>query len=590
VTVPPEELRLAADFPAATAERWRELALGVLRKSGAAGDETTPGEVPGLLATGTYDGVRVEALYDAGPPARNYTRAAAGSWDVRQRYAGGEPGAVREALLADLENGATSVWLVLGPGGLPVDALPGLLDGVHLGLAGVALDAGPGYADAAGRYLDLVSGSGAGGQATGTLGADPLGWQARTGEALGSTGLAGLAARAAAVAPNVRAVTVDATPYHEAGGSDAEELGCALAAGVAYLRALTDGGLDTAHALGQLEFRYAATADQFATISKLRAARRLWARVADACGAAAAGGQRQHAVTSAAMMTARDPWVNLLRTTLACFAAGVGGADAVTVLPFDHRLGLPDGLARRLARNTQTLLVEEASLARVADPAAGSWYVERRTDDLSRAAWAWFQQIERAGGLAAALASGLVADRLAATWQRRADDIAHRRQPLTGTSEFPNPTETLPARAPAPAEPVGGLPRHHYGEAYERLRDRADAAPERPRVFLATLGSAAANGPRVTFAANLFAAAGIATSQGEPADFAASGAAVACVCGPDKAYAEGAAPAAAQLLAAGARRVWLAGRGEYDGIGGNLFTGCDALAVLTTTLDDLEVA
>ncbi len=383
---------------------------------------------------------------------------------------------------------------------------------------------------------------------------------------------------------------MDATAYHDAGGSDAEELGCALAAGVAYLRVLTGAGLGTAAALGQLEFRYAASADQFGTTAKLRAARRLWARVAEACGEPAAGAQRQHAVTSAAMMTARDPWVNLLRTTLACFGAGVGGADAVTVLPFDSRLGLPDGFARRLARNTQLLLMEEASVSRVADPAGGSWYVERRTADLATAAWAWFQEIERAGGLAAALDSGLVADRLAATWATRADNLAHRRDPLTGVSEFPNLAETRLSRAPAPEPPAGGLPRHHYGEAFERLRDRADAAPERPVVFLATLGRPAAAGPRLDFAASLLAAGGIATVAGEPGDFAASGARVACLCGPDKAYADQAGPAAEALLAAGAGRVWLAGRGDFPGVGGQLFTGCDAVAVLTTVLDDLEVA
>jgi methylmalonyl-CoA mutase len=603
MTVPPEELRLAADFPAATAAQWRELALGVLRKSGVASEETGPAEVDRLLSTTTYDGIRIAALYTeaddtAGLPGQPpFTRGArpegavAAGWDVRQRHAGPDPGAAREAILADLANGATSVWLVLGRGGLPVEALPDLLDGVYLDLAGIALDAGDQFGPAAAAYLDLVASAAATAQASGTLGADPLGWQARTGEAVGLAGLAPLAARCAAELPGVRAITVDATAFHDAGGGDAQELGCALAAGVAYLRALTDGGLGTAAALGQLEFRYAATADQFGTIAKLRAARRLWARVAQVCGEPAAGAQRQHAVTSAAMMSARDPWVNLLRGTLACFGAGVGGADAVTVLPFDHRLGLPDGLARRLARNTQTLLVEEANVARVVDPAGGSWFVERLTEDLARAAWDWFTEIERAGGLAAALAGGLIADRLAATWERRSGNLARRRDPLTGVSEFPRLDELLPQRQPAPERPGGGLPQHHYAEAFERLRDRADAHPGgRPTVFLATLGSPAAASPRVMFAANLFAAGGIATVQGGPAAFAASGAGVACLCGPDKAYPEQAAPAAATLREAGARRVWLAGRGEYDGIGGRLYTGCDAVSVLSTTLDDLEVA
>lgn len=188
------------------------------------------------------------------------------------------------------------------------------------------------------------------------------------------------------------------SPYHEAGASAAQELGCSLAGGVALLRELTSAGLSVEAALGQLEFRYAATADQFLTIAKLRAARRVWARVAEASGAdAAAGAQLQHAVTSPVMMSRRDPWVNMLRTTVASLAAGVGGADAVTVLPFDHALGLPDGFARRIARNTSTILMEESHVGRVIDPAGGSWYVERLTDELAQAAWTWFQEIERAG-------------------------------------------------------------------------------------------------------------------------------------------------------------------------------------------------
>ncbi|MFE3938132.1 methylmalonyl-CoA mutase family protein, partial [Streptomyces goshikiensis] len=229
-------------------------------------------------------------------------------------------------------------------------------------------------------------------------GADPLGHEARTGEVLDLAEAAALARETAAAWPHVRALTVDALPYHEAGGSAAEELGLSLATGVAYLRALEGGGLGVEAALGQLEFRYAATADQFLTIAKLRAARRLWARVAEACGAPEAGAQRQHAVTSPVMMTRRDPWVNMLRTTVACMAAGVGGADSVTVLPFDNELGLPDAFARRIARNTSTILLEESHLARVIDPAGGSYYVEQLTTELAGAAWEFFQTVEKAGG------------------------------------------------------------------------------------------------------------------------------------------------------------------------------------------------
>jgi methylmalonyl-CoA mutase len=545
-------------------EEWQKLVLGVLRKSGAATEDTTPAQAVELLTTTGYDGVPLKPLYTAaGSHAlpRILGRTANG-WDLRQRHADPDPRATAEAARADLENGVTSLWLVLGAGGVPVDGLAAALDGVHLDLAGVTLDAGADTAAAAEAYLA------AGGQ-SGNLGFDPL----------GGAGDLKTAVAFARRGTGPRAMVVDATRYHDAGGSDAEELACSLATGVAYLRALTDAGLSLSEALAQLEFRYAASADQFATIAKLRAARALWARVARACGSEDVT-QAQHAVTSAVMMAARDPWVNMLRTTLACFAAGVGGADAVTVLPFDHRLGLPDGFARRIARNTQSLLIDESSVARVADPAGGSWYVESRTADLARAAWAWFTEIEGAGGMAAALSSGLIADRIRSTWDARAENLAHRRDPLTGVSEFPNLGEKLPKRRPAPATAS-----RHYGEAFERLRDRADAAEQRPTVYLATLGPPAAHNARVGFATNLFAAGGVAVTAGPVDGFAASGTTVACLCGSDRSYAEEASGAALTLASGGARQVWLAGKpGKYDGVTGYLYSGCDAVGVLEEVL------
>ncbi|MFY1594750.1 methylmalonyl-CoA mutase family protein [Micromonospora sp. WMMD737] len=617
MTVPSETLPLAADFPAATREQWQRLTLGVLRKSGLAGDDTPVDAVEDLLAH-RDDEVTLAPLYTAddptpmpGPPGLfPYTRGgrAAGAvtagWDIRQRHADPDPKVTAEAVGADLENGATSLWLVLGEHGLPPAALPAALEGVYLDLAGIVLDAGAAAVEAVPTWFALLTERQVPpAEVRGNLGVDPLGWRARTGQ--GWEGPAGeWASRCADSFPGLRSMTVDATAYHDAGASDAQELGCAVATGVAYLRDLTAAGLSVPAAFAQLEFRYAATADQFATIAKLRAARRLWARVAQVCGVPEDGAQRQHAVTSAVMMTARDPWVNMLRTTLACFAAGVGGADAVTVQPFDHCLGLPDGFARRIARNTQSLLLEEANVGRVIDPAGGSWYVERYTEELAQSAWAWFTEIEQAGGMAAALDSGLVADRLAATWQRRADNLAHRRDPLTGVSEFPQLDERLPARPPAPPPPGGGLPRHRYAQAYEALRDRADAhtaaADTRPTVFLATLGSAAVHNARAGFAANLFAAGGIVTvrppvGDDDPArlaaEFTASGARVACLCSSDRVYGQSAEAVARALTDAGAQRVWLAGKpAGYTGVDDYLFAGCDAVAVLETTLNDLGVA
>ncbi|MFK0291274.1 methylmalonyl-CoA mutase family protein [Streptomyces sp. NPDC090442] len=627
MTAESPELPLAGAFPAADREQWQRLVEGVLRKSGAA--EAAGAAAEDALATDLQDGIRLRPLYTAqdAPPAAGlpgfppFVRAsrpegsAASGWDVRQRQHGTDPRRVNEALLADLENGVTSVWLTVGDGGVPVSGLAEAVRGVYLDLAPVVLDAGAEFPAAAEELLRLYRESGVAlSEAVTVLGADPLGVLARTGDdralADGLADVARWAGRVAGSAPGVRTVSVDALPYHEAGGSAAEELGASLASGVGYLRALTEGGsgLGVDAACRQLEFRYAATADQFLTIAKLRAARLLWARVAEVCGASPAGAaQRQHAVTSSVMMTRRDPWVNMLRTTVAGLSAGVGGADAVTVLPFDSAVGLPDAFARRIARNTQSVLLEESHLAKVIDPAGGSWYVEQLTAELARAGWAFFQQIEAAGGQAAALRSGMLGERLAKTWRRRGAELAHRREPITGVSEFPLLAEAPLSREPAPAPAGGGLPRVRRDDAFEALRARSDARSAavgaRPKVFLAALGPVAAHTARVAFTANLFQAGGIETETEQVTAasvaeaFAASGARIACLCASDTVYAEQAAEVAEALKSAGAVRVYLAGkpggrREEFvaAGVDTFVFAGCDAAGVLSSALDVTEVA
>ncbi|MEU6506219.1 methylmalonyl-CoA mutase subunit beta [Streptomyces sp. NPDC046942] len=598
--LPDDGLSLAAEFPDATHEQWQRLVEGVLRKSG---KEVSGTAAEDALSTTLEDGLRTRPLYtardaapDAGLPGfAPYVRGGrpegsiAGGWDVRQRHAA--PVDTAAAVLADLENGGTSLWLVLGEGGFPVADLPRALDGVYLDLAPVVLDAGRDTEAAAEALLALYAEKGVAAEAVrGNLGGDPLGYEARTGTALGFAPYAALAARCAERYPGLRALTVDALPYHEAGGSAAQELGASLATGVAYLRELTEAGLGVEQAAGQLEFRYAATADQFLTIAKLRAARRLWARVAEVCGAP--GAQVQHVVTSPVMMSRRDPWVNMLRTTVATLAAGVGGADSVTVLPFDHALGLPDAFARRIARNTSTILVEESHLARVIDPAGGSWYVETLTDELARSAWEFFRSIERDGGQPAVLRSGRLRTDLATTWAERSKRLARRREPITGVSEFPLLAEKPVEREPAPEPPSGGLPRVRRDEAYEELRARSDAhlaaTGARPRIYLATLGPAAEYTARATFAANLFQAGGIEpVTEGS---FEESGATEAVLCAGDGRYAEQAEQTAASLRTAGARHVFLAGRGDYAGIDAYVFTGCDAVDILSSTLDRMGVS
>ncbi|MET9966840.1 methylmalonyl-CoA mutase subunit beta [Streptomyces sp. NPDC006356] len=597
--LPDDGLSLAAEFPDATHEQWQHLVEGVLRKSG---KDVSGSAAEEALSTALEDGLRTRPLFTARDTAPDpglpgfapFVRGSraegntAGGWDLRQRHTAAADGVA----LADLENGVTSLWLVVGEGGIPLSSLGRVLDGVYLDLAPVALDAGADVEPAARELLRLYEERGVAKEAArGNLGGDPLGHEARTGKASAFAPVAALARLCAEEYPGLRALTVDALPYHEAGGSAAQELGSSLATGVAYLRELTEAGLTVEQACAQLEFRYAATADQFLTIAKLRAARRLWARVTEVCGAPSA--QVQHAVTSPVMMTRRDPWVNMLRTTVATLAAGVGGADAVTVLPFDDALGLPDAFARRIARNTSTILIEESHLARVIDPAGGSWYVESLTDELARAGWEFFRRIEQAGGQAAVLRSGRLRQDLADTWEARTGKLAGRREPVTGVSEFPHLSEPPVEREPAPEPRSGGLPRVRRDEAYEALRARSDAhlaaTGSRPRIFLAALGPAAAHTARLTFASNLFQAGGIEpVTEGA---FEESGATEVCLCSSDALYEEQAATVAAGFRSAGASHVFLAGRpGQYTDVDSYVFAGCDAVAVLSATLDRMGVS
>jgi methylmalonyl-CoA mutase len=359
--------------------------------------------------TRMIEGIEVAELYTSGDRPAPLAGAAAGRparrWQIRQRHTGPDTAAVNAAVLDDLRGGVEAVELHdLEPGGL-ADAL----EGVRLDVAPVCLSAN---ADGAGAWalMGLWSSAVDDDACAGTFGIDPLG----AGEALDPAAEATLVAAAVVSAerfPQVRSVGVDAARYLDAG--PALELGYSLAVAVEYLRVLDMGGLDVDEAAAELEFTYGVTADQFVTIAKLRAARAMWHRVVSVCGGNPdVVRQRQRAIT--APPRGDDAWSDVLRATTACFAAGVGGADAVTVIPFDSG-DHSDAVARRMARNTHHLLLDEAHVAEVTDPAAGAPYVESLTHTFARQGWAVFQAVEAAGGMGAALESGVVDHQLAST-------------------------------------------------------------------------------------------------------------------------------------------------------------------------------
>lgn len=600
---------------------WQRSVAGVLAKSRRVDPSELGPEPQKLLDTLTYDGVTVHPLYTAAdehaelplPGTFPYirgsdaTRDVNAGWKVTGRFVSTDPATVNTEILDGLNSGVSGIWLAVGGSGVPVTQLARALDGVLLDLAPLTLEAGPhlpAATDELLRVLDETDIYDRGAVAI-QLGADPIGsgFAERPDSDVGA--VCDIAALVVDRLETVRTITVDGTIFHNDGASDAQELGAVIAAGVEYLRALTGRGLTMRQALDQVSFRFAATDDQFQAIGKLRAARQLWARIAQVCGAPECGGAHQHAVTSAAMMAQRDPWVNMLRTTLAAFGAGVGGADEVTVLPFDSALpdgslGVSQSFSSRIARNTQLLLLEESHLGRVLDPAAGSWYVESLTRCIADAAWTFFQEIEAAGGFTAGAA--VVRGRIDETRRRREADIAHRRTAVTGVNEFPNLSE-----APLP---TGGHATSvaRYAAQFEALRDRSDAylaeRDERPRALMIPLGPVAEHNVRTTFTANLLASGGIeainpgplAVDEGAISEaVTAAGADIAVICGTDRRYGAEASAAIDELRAAGITTVLLAGAPTALPETGSrpdvyLTAKIDAVAELTRLLDLIDSA
>ncbi len=607
-----EDLTLAAEFPPTSEADWRKLVEAALK--GASFEKR--------LVTQTYDGLRIAPLYPRAVDAATVAGRPAQPWQVLQRVDLPDPAAANAEALHDLENGAAGLALVFAGAaaahgyGLVADKAEDLeraLAGVMLDMIPLRIETAPFAGRPVATLVTALVEARKLDPATLAIdfGLDPVGDMARTGHALlpwpelsqraGGTARE-LASKGFAAARFLRA---DGRAVHEAGGSEAQELAFAIACGVAYLRLLEAAGFALDEARRRVSFLLAADADEFLTVAKFRALRKLWARIEQASGLTPEPAFVA-AETAWRMMTARDPYVNMLRATIAVTAAGVGGADSITVLPFTAALGLPDRFARRVARNLQLILLEESNLYRVADPAAGSGGIETLTSELAQAAWSLFQEIEAAGGAAAAIEQDLVQKKVATTRVARQAAIAKRKDALTGTSDYPNlgeaPVKVLDvARVTVPLAGTSkfeALPSLRLAEPFEALRDKSDAilakTGARPKMFLANLGRLSDFTARATFAKNFYEAGGIEAigNDGFP-DLAAlvdafkkSGAKLACLCSSDKVYEAQAAEAAKALTAAGAT-VHLAGRpGEHEaawnaaGVKDFIYVGCDVLAVL----------
>jgi len=545
----------------------------------------------------TADGIPLEPLYrepdihtatdiSGMPGAAPFVRGSGKSgWLIRQSFAHPDVERTNREILADLEGGVGAIELVIDPEGRDGVAIKSAADlnhtlaGVILEAAPLSLDAGASAEQAAALLREKLKGVAVPGTA---FNLDPLGMQLRSGADQSEAALAAylFAAQTTRDLPNARFLRVDARIVHEAGASEAQEIAYALHCGIAYLRGLETRALSIEDSARAISFAISVGPDVLIETAKLRALRLCWARVLEASGAAPEHRAAHiHAFTSRRMMTRYDAWTNILRVSTASFAAAVGGADEITTYPLTDALGHPTAFARRVARNTQHVLAEECRLGHVADPAGGSWFVEKLTRELADRAWSLMQQMETASA-----PLDLLREKVSEARERRRAAIATRRETITGVTDFPLLGAALPefeafgARVfrPAssePAEPNAGLKTRapfapiRWAEPFETLRAKAEATS--PAVFFANMATLAEFSPRAQWARNLFAAGGVAAIGPEDAHatmealidaFRASKTRVAVIASTDACYAEHAENCAQRLKAAGADWVLLAGK------------------------------
>ncbi|MFS0709038.1 methylmalonyl-CoA mutase family protein [Brevundimonas sp. 2P06AA] len=375
------------------------------------------------------------------------------AWDVRALNEGEDADALNRAVLTDLENGAASV-LIAGPVAADPVKLARALDGVALELAPVALDAGFDGVKAAEALSTVAKGSP---RAKLAFHLDPISAYAEAGGTPGD--FAAVMAETAKAAATHAATYPEATLFmasgrvaHEAGGSIAQELAFAASSAVAYVKAAVEAGLSVEAALKGVVLGVAVDQTYFNSLAKIRALRLIWASVSKAFGAEVPA--IIEARSSRRMLSARDPWPNMLRLTAAGFAGAVGGADAVVLDGFTRAAGLPDDFAKRQARNTQLILMEESNLGRVDDPASGSWYLDARTRELTEAAWAEFQVYEAEGGVIACLEGGVIQPRIARAREMAEKAFKDGAAQIVGVTKFVDPDVRPAPVTPAPVAPA----------------------------------------------------------------------------------------------------------------------------------------
>lgn len=613
--MPDNQLNFSSDFNAPDSSEWLLLV-----------EKTLKGKpFNKAMQTVTGDGVVVDALSinEVGQVNAQPFRAP-GDWLIASPNWDDDAATVNKDILIDLERGASSVALTVstqGFMGISPDNLGKALNGVFLNMVPLDLIQGEDFGAGVAAFEELVAERGyALDDLSGSLGVDPIGTLARTGRLRTSVATAivegaEIAKKSAIQHPGVASFTADGTVISNAGGAEALEIAGAVSAAVTYLRAMEKAGLSLNAAAAQIQFSFSANSNLWLTIAKFRAARRLWQSVQAACDIEPVP-MTLNAVSAVYALSMNDPWVNILRGTASCFAAALGGADTITTLPHDLFLGTTNDFSRRIARNIQIILMEESSLAKVSDPAAGSYSLEKLTNDLANKSASVFAEMEADGGIVAVLKSGKLAADIQIAADKRNFNTRKRKQGITGVSEFPNideaPIDTgsskqadTPQSNASAGEGVSPLPLRRVAQEFEDLRLRSDSiylkTGARPQVALVNLGTVADFNARASFAKNFFEAGGIETITSEGAAsleaaatvFKASGANIAVICGADAQYLDLGAELAAALKSEGCSRLCLAGKPDNSdklltaGVDEFIHIGCDVIAALEGVYETL---
>ncbi len=561
-----ENNKLFSEFPPISTQEWEAVIHEDLK--GADYDKK--------LAWDTIEGFKIKPYYRAediqnleylntNPDEFPYTRGFKKNnnvWDVRQDIESENILEINRLAVDAIQKGVTSLGLKVKEVKSPQD-MKQLLQGVDLAKIKINFIAARSYLQILRLFIDEIKSQGIDSkQVAGSLNFDIFAYALKHGDFWGSEEVnyeetIKILEIVDAELPKFRAITVNGNIFHNAGGSIVQELAFTLSEANEYMASLTDKGVKPASIASNMVFSFATGSNYFLEIAKIRAARLLWAKIVEQYNPMCDCAYHPYIHTSSSRWNKSvfDAYVNMLRTTTEAMSSAIAGADSISVAPFDFTYKDCDDFSYRIARNQQILLKEESYLDKIADPSAGSYYIENLTNSIAQHAWELFKQIETKGGFAAVVKNGYLQSEIEKVAQQRDMDIAMRKTAILGTNQYPNLNEKMLDKITGEYSfgnktisegNIRILKQYRGSQAFENLRLATEKSEKAPKVFLFTFGNLAMRKARAGFATNFFAVAGyeiidnpgFKTIEEGVSAALASKAEVIVICSSDEEYAE----------------------------------------------------